>query len=83
MLPALIVFFAIVACSATAPLASICLAGEALALQESDVDAPVDQLIPWLLDEVRQLRGVPFAQVIFDATGKRVLPERRNRSASD
>ena len=37
-------------------------------------DAPVDQLIPWLLDEDRQLRGIPFAEVIFDATGKRVLP---------
>ncbi len=36
--------------------------------------APVDQLISWLLDEDRQLRGIPFAEVIFDATGKRVLP---------
>jgi hypothetical protein len=35
--------------------------------------APVDQLIPWLLDEHRQLRGIPFAEVIFDATGKKVL----------
>jgi len=37
-------------------------------------DAPIDQLIRWLLDENRQLRGIPFAEVIFDATGKRVLP---------
>jgi hypothetical protein len=37
-------------------------------------DAPVDQLIRWLLDENRQLRGIPFAEVIFDTTGKRVLP---------
>jgi hypothetical protein len=37
-------------------------------------DAPVDQLITWLLDEDRQLREIPFAEVIFDATGKRVLP---------
>ncbi|HEU5247548.1 MAG TPA: hypothetical protein VFU09_10700 [Candidatus Udaeobacter sp.] len=36
--------------------------------------APVDQLIAWLLDEDRQLHGIPFAGVIFDATGKRVLP---------
>jgi hypothetical protein len=36
--------------------------------------APVDQLIPWLLDEDRQLRGIPFAEVIADATGKKVLP---------
>ena len=34
----------------------------------------MDQLIPWLLDEDRQLRGVPFSEVIFDTTGKRVLP---------
>jgi len=36
--------------------------------------APVDQIITWLLDEDRQLREIPFAEVIFDATGKRVLP---------
>jgi hypothetical protein len=36
-------------------------------------EAPVNQLIPWLLDEDRQLRGIPFSEVIFDATGKRVL----------
>ena len=35
--------------------------------------APVDQLIPWLFDEDRQLRGIAFKEVIFDATGKRVL----------
>ena len=35
---------------------------------------PVDRLIPWLLDEDRQLRGIAFSEVIFDATGKRVLP---------
>ena len=36
--------------------------------------APVNQLITWLLDQDRQLREIPFAEVIFDATGKRVLP---------
>ena len=36
--------------------------------------APVDQLIPWLLDEDRQLRGIPFSEVIVDVTGKKVLP---------
>jgi hypothetical protein len=36
-------------------------------------NAPVNQLIPWLLNEDRELRGIPFSQVIFDATGKRVL----------
>jgi hypothetical protein len=65
---------AILACSATAPIASICMAGEAPTLLKSQADAPVDQLIPWLLDEDRPLRGIPFAEVIFDATGKRVLP---------
>jgi hypothetical protein len=35
--------------------------------------AAVDQLIPWLLDEQSQLRGVPFSEVIADATGKKVI----------
>src|SRR5438105_8928449 len=35
--------------------------------------APVDQLIPWLLDEDQQLRGIPFSEVIFDTTGKKVF----------
>jgi hypothetical protein len=52
----------------------VCLAGDALALQTSQADGPVDQLITWLLDEDRQLRGISFAEVIFDTTGKRVLP---------
>ena len=34
---------------------------------------PVDALIPWLLQEDTQLRAIPFAEVIFDTTGKRVL----------
>jgi hypothetical protein len=33
----------------------------------------VDQLIPWLLDEQSQLRGVPFSEVIVDVTGKKVV----------
>ncbi len=35
--------------------------------------AAVDQLIPWLLDENQQLRGVPFSELIFDTTGRKVL----------
>ncbi len=35
---------------------------------------PIDQLSPWLLDEDKQLRGILFSGVIFDTTGKRVLP---------
>jgi hypothetical protein len=60
--------------SAIASVASICLAGEAPPQQNSQANGPVDQLIPWLLDEDRQLRGIPFAEVILAATGKRVLP---------
>src|SRR5436190_21065401 len=35
--------------------------------------AGVDALIPWLLQEDAQLRGIPFSEVIFDATGKHVF----------
>jgi hypothetical protein len=34
---------------------------------------PVDALIPWLLQEDSGLGGIPFGEVIFDATGKRVI----------
>ncbi len=44
------------------------------AQEDARRSAPVDQLIPWLLDEDRQLRGIPLRDVIFDTTGKRVLP---------
>jgi hypothetical protein len=44
-------------------------------------EAPVDALIPWLLQEDAQLRGVPFAEVIQDATGKKVLAlDRKNET---
>lgn len=33
----------------------------------------VDALIPWLLQDEAQLRGLPFAQVILAATGKKVI----------
>jgi len=42
--------------------------------------APVDQLIPWLLDEDQQLHGVPFSKVIFDTTGRKVLPFEANNA---
>ena len=35
--------------------------------------SPVDTLIPWLLQESRDLREIPFSEVIFDATRKRVI----------
>ena len=41
--------------------------------QENPRKAPVDQLIPWLLDEQSQLRGIPFGELIADVTGKKVL----------
>jgi len=41
----------------------------------------VDQLILWLLDEDQQLRGIPFSEVIFDTTGKRVLSFDANKAA--
>ncbi len=37
-------------------------------------EAPIDALIPWLLEEDAQLCGIPFGEVIFDATGKKVIP---------
>src|SRR6476660_6805649 len=35
--------------------------------------AVVDALIPWLLQEDAQLRGIPFSEMLFDSTGKHVL----------
>jgi hypothetical protein len=73
----LVAFFVLVApaiCRAAAPVA-----GESETKPGSPApatassNAPVDQLIPWLLNEDRELRGIAFSQVIFDATGKRVL----------
>ena len=44
-----------------------------LQAKEPSTGKAVDALIPWLLQEDAQLRGVPFAQVLQDATGKKVL----------
>jgi hypothetical protein len=56
----------------------------ATALPESPAPAAgkaaVDQLIPWLLDEDQQLRGVPFSELIFDTTGRKVLPFNANNA---
>ena len=46
---------------------------QTIAASQTDGKTPVDALIPWLLQEDAQLRGIPFSEVIFDATGKRVL----------
>jgi hypothetical protein len=44
------------------------------AIPAPNAKPPVDQLIPWLLREDGELRGIAFSEVILDATGKRVLP---------
>jgi hypothetical protein len=36
--------------------------------------APINELIPWLFSEDRQLHGLAFSDVILAATGKHVLP---------
>jgi hypothetical protein len=52
----------------------IALASTALGQTSPTPKGAVDQLIPWLLDEDEQLRGIPFSELIFDTTGKKVLP---------
>ena len=56
-----------------ASIAMIVLANAAMALLSPAPKAAVDRLIPWLLDEDQQLRGVPFSKVILDTTGKKVF----------
>ena len=52
----------------------------AATLPDTPTPAAVDQLIPWLLNEDQQLRGVPFRELIFDTTGRKVLPFDANNS---
>ena len=59
---------------------AIGLASAGLAQTSRSPKGPVDQLIPWLLDEDQQLRGVPFRELIFDATGRKVLPFEANNA---
>jgi len=54
-------------------IAMILLASAAIGQLSPAPKAAVDQLIPWLLNEDQQLRGVPFSEVIFDTTGKKVI----------
>src|SRR5216110_1808187 len=56
-----------------ASIAMIVLANGAMAQLSTTPKAAVDQLIPWLLNEDQQLRGVPFSEVILDTTGKKVF----------
>jgi hypothetical protein len=76
-MPWLVAFFVLVApaiCSAAAPVggASEIRSGSPTPAAVSS-NAPVDRLIPLLLNEDRQLHGIPFSDVIFAATGKQVL----------
>jgi hypothetical protein len=71
----------------TFSLAATALLANALAQQnvtsraDQSRESPVDQLIPWLLDEDRQLRGIAFSEVILDTTGKHVLSvDRKNET---
>src|SRR5437762_12586534 len=66
-----LVAFSIVDSRAQSPGDSKPAAGAA-ALQ-TPTPAAVDQLIPWLLDEDRQLRGIPFSEVIVAVTGMKAL----------
>ena len=50
------------------------LLAKAATAQSPAPQSAVDRLIPWLLEENRALREIAFGEVIFDATGKRVLP---------
>ena len=70
---ALFFFATITICRAAEPRSTIPATAQAA--------APVDQLIPWLLDEDRQLRGIAFSEVILDTTGKHVFAfDRKNET---
>src|SRR5213592_1964427 len=60
--------------------AAIGLASAGLAQTSPAPKAPLDQLIPWLLNEDQQLRGVPFSELVFDATGRKVLSFEANNA---
>src|SRR5260370_28192234 len=64
-------FVAIAICGAIGAAANESAAGPASATTVTK--APVDQLIPWLLDEDRQLREIPFNEVIARVTDKKML----------
>jgi hypothetical protein len=66
-------FWALAVCCAPQAFGQNSAASSAPSLQSRKANSSVDQLIPWLLDEDRQLSGLAFSDVIFDATGKRVL----------
>jgi hypothetical protein len=60
-----------------------CFAEQNVTTIANSAEASVDQLIPWLLDEDRQLRGIAFSEVILDTTGKHVLAVDRKNGADE
>ena len=46
----------------------------AFAFAREEAHSPLDQLIPWLLQQGPEMREIPFNEVIFAVTGKKVLP---------
>ena len=69
-----LVVLAALNCLATAPVGQVSPKENTSPAPTAAPKSAVDQLIPWLLDEKQALRGIAFSQVIFDTTGKRVLP---------
>jgi len=66
--------------AATLPESSASVNTTAVAPTPTTGKTAVDHLIPWLLDEDQQLRGVPFSELIFDTNGRKVLPFERNNA---
>lgn len=52
----------------------VCFAASLLAARADDKPSPVQTLIPWLLDEASNFKGIRFAEVIAATSGKRVIP---------
>ena len=53
---------------------AVCFAASLLTARAEDKPSPVQTLIPWLLDEASNFKGIRFADVIAATSGKRVLP---------
>jgi hypothetical protein len=68
------VVFVVPVCWSLAPVAEVSPSNKTSPAPTAAPKSAVDQLIPWLFDEKQALRGIAFSQVIFDTTGKRVLP---------
>ena len=59
---------------------AVLFASIATAREKTSSPNPVDALISWLLQENDELRSIPFSEVIFDSTGKKVIAtDRQNK----